>query len=965
MKSTKKKIAALCLALVMLFGILPLWTVTVTAASANTGTLYAYPEFDERIERDYLYSVSVTDKNGTTALPVYNHAEDSRTTRNTVDVSADEYRRFSTFSFDGTVTVNIKVNRDFTSYSVIPSAKGIASTFDSSTGTIKVTLSEPIYFMIRLDGMDSTNLALLADEPEDPAEIPTAGENTYIYTDSWNEVSGGVLKLKKDNSIVYIAPGAVLNARIKITGDNCRVIGRGAIVDPYSDIFNYDESDAGEYNLLYIKNANNAVIDGVHLLNAHAYNIEAQGEWGGPYADGTRITNVKILSTQMSSDGIMLNYYLTDARAERCFVYCGDNALNYEDNATYQDILVGTTCNAIFPQTDVTNSHLENIYVFRAEDNIINTEYGGSASQTMIDDHTITNLYAQDVTCTTAFLFIEAANKGVNPDGSGTVITNVCLPRIDGIGNRFYRNTYEPGNGNHRVTMKNVYVDGSKISSISTSYDKLIESLSTNKTGNALSGWGEIKYPKDMSFSYSTTTENSSFASATKTKNSTTVNYSNADYNVKIGNCQVYFANPVRVSGGTKYLPYRQIKAYLGNVGGSTNLQKFDGVEYISTSELTASGTKMASAVSISGNVISITPYNLGMDLLTPDSGISKFTEYKASSQHLTAKMSGSDMVYTVTDAGSGQTEGIYRLITEELKKYGTGSYTLSFQVKTSGSSGKTLTTLIDYGEELDDDKIGSDTTTTLSTSWQTVSKTFSVTSDHLEQKNLAILIYDAGKTIDDFSIRRVKLTKSGGSTGYTITWNVGSKAIREKWVSGVTPKFDAQTTNGLGLFTGWDKTVAAASADATYTAQYAWTFGLEISGVQVRARDNAVRLVGKIGDYRFANLGEVGFEITVGRKTVDCPITKVYTNIIAGGETIYADPSDHSSHTKFFTFCIEGTPVGTEFTVRAYAVVNGQRLITDSGRFVFIGNDVVIPGILNVRPNNAVEDTISFGNLF
>ena len=670
----------------------------------------------------------------------------------------------------------------------------------------------------------------------------------------------------------------------------------------------------------------------------------------------------------------MLNYYLTDALAERCFVYCGDNALNYEDNATFRDILIGTTCNAIFPQTDVTNSHLENIYVFRAGDNIINFEYGGTGGSTLIDDHTITNLYAQDVTYTTGFLFIEDAGKPVNSDGSGTVITNVCLPRISGINSRFYYNTYDKGDGNHKINLKNVYVDGSRISSMSVS-NKL---LSDYKEGYAISGssWGKIRLPQDMTFSYSTTSENASFSSATKTKHSATVNYSNVDYNVKVGNYQVYFANPVRVSGGVKYLPYRQIKAYLGNVGGSTNLTKFNGVEYISTSELTASGTKMASAVSISGNVISITPYNLGMDLLTPESGISRFTEFRASSQKTTANVVDGEIVYTVKDqhalneetlgeSSSNSSEGLYRLLNEELQKYGTGTYTLSFQVKTTGSSGKTLTTLIDRGEELESDKIGSDTTTTLSTSWQTVNKSFTVTSDHLTEKHLALVIYDADKTIIDFSVRRIKLTKSGGSTGYEITWNVAGTAIKEKWVSGVTPKFDGQANNGLGIFTGWNKTVVAASANTSYTAQYDWSFVMTLTGAQVRTRDNAVRLVGTIGNYQYEGLEEVGFEITVGKKTVDCEVTKAYTSIIANGETIYADPSNHNSDQKFFTFCLEEIPVGTEFSVCCYATVNGQRLITGTVQLVFIGTDVLIPGKLNVRPNNIVEDSIDFSELF
>ena len=87
--------------------------------------LIIYPEFDARIERDYTYHVSVTQGDRTESLPVYNHTEDSRVNRNPVDDNrADEFRRFSTFAFSGDgVRVDIRVNRDFHDYSVIPAAK--------------------------------------------------------------------------------------------------------------------------------------------------------------------------------------------------------------------------------------------------------------------------------------------------------------------------------------------------------------------------------------------------------------------------------------------------------------------------------------------------------------------------------------------------------------------------------------------------------------------------------------------------------------------------------------------------------------------------------------------------------------------------------------------------------------------------------------------------------------------------
>ena len=953
----KKRVISLCLVVMLLLGMLPFGVLTAMAEVSNTGTLYAYPEFDPRIERDYMYSVSVTDKNGTTELPVYNHVEDSRTVRNTVDVTSDEYRRFSTFAFEGVVTVNIKVNRDFTSYSVMPSAKGLESSFDAETGIIRVTLSEPVYFMVRLDGQDSTNLALLADEPE--TDVPQAGENIRII-EGWTDVVGGILNLDKDNTTVYIAPGAVLNARIKITANNCKVIGRGAIVDPYGDIYNYDEADfyakGGDYCLIYVSRANDTVIDGVHLLNSRAYNIEVQGEWNGAYAQRPTVTNVKILSSQMSSDGIMFNYYLEDARAERCFVYCGDNALNYEDNATYKDILVGTTCNAIFPQTDVRNSHLEDIYVFRAEDNIINTEYGGTGEQTVVTDHTIKNLYAQDVTSTAGFLYVEATDKGVQGE---TKITNVCLPKIDGIGDRFYKNTFDTNTGNHKITMVNVYVDGTRISSISTS------GWGSEKSGYAIKeglfgGWGEISYPKGHEFSYSTSTD---VPTGTQTTHKVTVNYQN-DLNVFVGNIQVYFADPVLTVDGAVYLPYREIKAHLG-VGASADVAVIDGVEYINANLLTT--PKMAESVTLSGNRLTVKPINTGDDLLVADSGISRYTEYRPSHQYISAKNENGATVYYVTDEDHSDREGVYRIISEEIQKFGAGTYTLSFDVKTSNSATKLLTTAIDYGTQLDSSNNGklAHVDTALTNQWQTVTLSFNVTEALLSQRNLSMVIYDRDKTLDDFAMKNVRLTKSGSTeTAYQVTWRLGENEITQKWISGVVPQIDFEIVdNGDGIFRGWDRPIEAVTADQVYVALYK-SVGVSLAGAQVRVSDQSVRLVGLIDDYQLEGLEELGFELYVGSNMAQCQITKVYTSILANGQVLYADEENPDSNTKFFTFCLYEVPAGTEFEVRAYAVVNGQRTTTAIGKYIFTGNDVVKPG-LNLREDNRIEDTATFDSLF
>ena len=486
--------------------------------------LIIYPEFDERIERDYLYHVSVTQGARTETLPVYNHTEDSRVNRNPIDGRrADEFRRFSTFAFAGEgVRVDIRVGRDFHDYAVMPARKRFRHSFKD--GVISVYLDRPDYFVIRLDGGDHTNLAVFADAPE--TELPREGEKT-IVVDRWQEVEGGVLTLTEPHTTVYIPAGAVLNARIQVLADDCRIIGRGAIVDPVGDIYRYSAAALDTGGVVLIKSVNRTLVDGIHFLDAKAFNLEVIGTWEEIWATDNLVRNVKILSTQMSSDGITFCYYAKNSRAEHCFVYCGDNALVYEEYAHYRDITVGTTCNALYPQTDVVDSSAEDIYVFRADEGLINVTMGGENGITRSKDHVIRNFSAVDITFTPYFLFVEIpkSNPAVTV-GDGLTVENVWLRKLsDTLTCDFYRNIAA---GDYKVTLKNCSVDGI-----------LLRDITPETVGGAV-------VPSGHSFRYLTEGDfDPCIPSARET----------ADYrntlNVYVGHWQIFFPEPIRFEGGT------------------------------------------------------------------------------------------------------------------------------------------------------------------------------------------------------------------------------------------------------------------------------------------------------------------------------------------------------------------------------------------------------------------------------
>ena len=190
----------------------------------------------------------------------------------------------------------------------------------------------------------------------------------------------------------------------------------------------------------------------------------------------------------------------------------------------------------------------------------------------------------------------------------------------------------------------------------------------------------------------------------------------------------------------------------------------------------------------------------------------------------------------------------------------------MSFDVMTSLSSTKMLTSAIHYGTALDETYNGKLThvDTELCDTWQTVTMTFGVAETHHAQKNPSLIIYDRDKTLDDFSVRNIMLTKNDDVVeAYKVTWNLEGRQINEMWVSGQVPQVDFDTANGVNVFTGWDSPITAVTADVTYTAQYV-SAGLHLVGAQVRISDNAVRLVGKIDDYQLEGLEKLGFEILI-----------------------------------------------------------------------------------------------------
>lgn len=688
--------------------------------------LIIYPEFDSRIERDYMYSVSVTQGMRTEVLPVYNHTEDSWVSRNPVDGRRiDEYRRFSAFAFSGEgVRVDIRVNCDFSDYTVMPSRKHFQHSYRD--GVISVYLDHPDYFAIRLDGYDHTILTILADEPE--TEIPVADENT-IVVDRWQEYKDGILCLTQPHTTVYIPAGAVLNARIQVLADDCRIIGRGAIVDPAGDIYRYNAAELDAVSgVLQIRGVDRTLVDGILFLDSKAFNVAVIGIWNGRWANDNVIRNIKILSTQMSSDGITFCYNARNSRAEHCFVYCGDNALVYEDYAYYRDITIGTTCNALYPQTDVRDSMVEDVYVFRADEGLINPAMGGSGCITRIENHTVRNFSAVDITFTPYFLFVEIPTSSpVVSSGDGLVLENIWLRALPDTKTCSFYQTI--AGGDYKVTMKNVSVNG-----------KLMETISADSLG-------AIVDPAGQTFCYMTGGTFDPAIVQVREK----VDYRKR-MNVFVGHWQIFFRNPILFEGNDVMLPAESMQAELRTEHVSNPVLR-NGVKYIRAADLKGSG--MAKAVSLSGNRLIVTPNENFGNLLLPDSGIvSKFTERVCYAVQLVTLRENGELFYRVINKLGAVNGGIFRSVAEEVCKYGAGIYRLTFDARSDEK--KTIRALLDFSNGTAAEKCYD-----LHPVWTSYSIDAMITESDLDETKIAISISGCGShAVDVLDVKNICFKK-------------------------------------------------------------------------------------------------------------------------------------------------------------------------------------------------------------
>lgn len=712
--------------------------------------LITYPEYPEQIARDYVYSVTVEQGSRSKELVVYNQTE-AYFYQDRFD-GGDVNRRFCEFAFSGKpVTVHIRVNRDFDTYAVVPTSKGFASTY--ADGVISVTLTKPEQFLIILDDDVNTALSVFADAPE--TEVPVKGADDVIYVEGWNQITNnadatlenGVLTINGSYSKLYIAPGAILTARVVTTADAyaVKIFGRGAILDPASLI--YQESDHGFDNATststwFVRiSGYTSVIKDIKLLDSRGYNLNvARGN--------CTVQNIKILSSMMTTDGITTSAEGGSGIVKDCFVYCGDNALvptvdvsKADPGYSFENITVGTTCSAIYPQHGVRSTFTD-IYVFRADEGLISMKEEDNSAKYF----TINNLDALDCVRTPRLFYAKSQgsaekvltlNKVLMRYTTGSA--NVSATPGTATNEKTLIEFADNAGSNFTINATDLYVGGTLI----TSENQILVSGSSSPT---------------LTFATAATTP------SVLSGNSESANYTYLS-KVMLGYRELFLdVKPVK-QGDTWYLPYEEISSYLAIAPQNPVTTWIGGVKMISLSNLLASGGVTAASYDDTTRSIKLIPaINSTINLLKENYLLSSnynLMYYRSRTPYVVADYDEANgWIYSAASKDYDGNAGIFRMILDIYKTYGAGTYTLSFEYK----SNVNLTVALGKNHEF----VSCGTANSSSRNYTSKTITFTLTDDPAELDQLAICFkipikenYFSDDEPGTLSIRNISLVKT------------------------------------------------------------------------------------------------------------------------------------------------------------------------------------------------------------
>ncbi len=410
--------------------------------------LFIYPEYPDSLPRNYDYEVYVSGGEEFVRIPVYD------VSRQTNNFGGDDLnRRFCEFGFDGEVTVKIKVRAPFESFNIMPSNSAFNPEIRENEITFKLTKPQNLVF--RINGSKYSVLAIFAESIE--TEIPDeSDENVWYFKAGENNCEKYALDNRgalviPENTTVYLAPGALVSARVSTYSDNVKVCGRGSFIDSRLDR-NPDPTSTFAFlgwnpdGKTCIKNL---VLKDVKFLDSHTFNVCL---WN---IENILIDGVKLLSNQISTDGISLWGEVKDIEIKNVFMHVTDNALVFDaaENVFVHDCVIGTDFGIMYPQGYIHSLHFKDLDIFRSG-NFLRACENRPWDEVCWDSLIIENVRAEDAGFMSMFVYLREQHKG----RKNVLMKNVTLP------GRENKVQFDRSEG-CRITLDNVYIGGKRVDS--------------------------------------------------------------------------------------------------------------------------------------------------------------------------------------------------------------------------------------------------------------------------------------------------------------------------------------------------------------------------------------------------------------------------------------------------------------------------------------------------------------------
>ena len=205
-------------------------------------------------------------------------ARQNDTSQNVPRTSISKDTSFVSFDLRAPTAVTITLlNGTASSAVVLPSSAAVAATISSSRKAITLTMDRPRQVCLVVNGNMDKPVCIFAD----PAEVnpPTGPAHDVIYFGPGvHHVAGSNITIKKPNTTVYIAGGALVYGQIFAPSegscDGLRVRGRGVLSGHKLAIS--DRAIA----MVEARRARDVVVEGVTVIDAPNYQIRAYGPGG-------------------------------------------------------------------------------------------------------------------------------------------------------------------------------------------------------------------------------------------------------------------------------------------------------------------------------------------------------------------------------------------------------------------------------------------------------------------------------------------------------------------------------------------------------------------------------------------------------------------------------------------------------------------------------------------------------------